>query len=201
VEGKAPERFDQVVFACHSNQALNMLSDADSDERALLGAVRFGANAAVLHRDESLMPERKAAWASWNVAKNGDQAPIELTYWMNRLQGIDKNNPLFVTLNPAQDPDPGKTFARIEYQHPLFDQAAAAAQRLFPKIQGVNRAWFAGAWQGYGFHEDGLRAGLRVALRLGGQVPWRFEDDDIARADWGVPHDSLLGSRQIAVGL
>jgi uncharacterized protein len=198
VEGHAPERFDQIIFACHSSQTLQILSDADADETALLGAVRFGANVAVLHRDEPLMPRRKAAWASWNVDKNGPNSPITLNYWMNRLQGIDPSRPVFVTLNPAQEPDSAKTFARIEYEHPLFDQAASAAQRLFPKIQGINRAWFAGAWQGYGFHEDGLRAGLRVALRLGGHVPWTFEDDDIPRADWGVPMSEATPAQAVA---
>jgi uncharacterized protein len=191
-EGAKPEAFDQIIFACHSDQALAILKDADEDERALLGAVRYSPNTAVLHRDASAMPVRKAAWASWNVSKGDPNAPIELTYWMNRLQHIPRDKPLFVTLNPAGTIDPAKVFATIEYEHPIFDAAAAAAQRLFPKIQGVNRAWFAGAWQGYGFHEDGLRAGLRAALRLGGQIPWTFVDDDITRAEHGAPMDNAI---------
>jgi uncharacterized protein len=179
--------FDQIIFACHSDQALAILKDADADERDLLGAVRYSPNRAVLHRDANAMPQRKAAWASWNVSKGDPMAPIELTYWMNRLQHIDKAKPVFVTLNPAKPIDPSKVFASFDYEHPIFDAPAAAAQRLFPKIQGVNLAWFAGAWQGYGFHEDGLRAGLRAALRLGGHVPWTFVDDDIARAEHGTP--------------
>ena len=177
------ETFDQIIFACHSDQALAILKDADIDELELLGAIRYAPNTAVLHRDISAMPERKAAWASWNVSKGDPNAPIELTYWMNRLQAIDRGKSLFVTLNPAREIDPSKIFASIDYEHPIFDSAAAAAQRLFPKVQGSNKAWFAGAWQGYGFHEDGLRAGLRAALRLGGHVPWTFVDDDIARAE------------------
>jgi uncharacterized protein len=173
--------FDQVIFACHSDQALAILQDADQDERDLLGAVGYAPNVAVLHRDTDTMPQRKAAWASWNVSKGDPSAPIELTYWMNRLQHIPRDKPLFVTLNPAREIDPSKVFASINYEHPIFNEAAGAAQRLFPKVQGVNRVWFAGAWQGYGFHEDGLRAGLRTALRLGGQVPWEFVDDDIPR--------------------
>jgi uncharacterized protein len=187
-QGQA-QTFDQIIFACHSDQALATLKDADADERDLLGAVRFAPNIAVLHRDAGAMPQRKAAWASWNVSKGDPNAPIELTYWMNRLQHIDKAKPVFVTLNPAKPIDPSKVFASFDYEHPIFDAAAAAAQRLFPKIQGVNRAWFAGAWQGYGFHEDGLRAGLRAALRLGGQIPWTFVDDDITRAEHGQPAD------------
>jgi uncharacterized protein len=185
------ETFDQIIFACHSDQALAILKDADGDERDLLGAVRYSPNVAVLHRDAAAMPIRKAAWASWNVAKGDPKAPIELTYWMNRLQHIDRDTPLFVTLNPAGHIDPAKVFATFDYEHPIFDAAAAAAQRLFPKIQGVNKAWFAGAWQGYGFHEDGLRAGLRAALRLGGQIPWTFVDDDIVRAEHGMPQDEV----------
>jgi predicted NAD/FAD-binding protein len=188
-DGKS-EGFDQIIFACHSDQALAILADANDDERDLLGAVRFSPNVAVLHRDVSTMPQRKAAWASWNVSKGDPEAPIELTYWMNRLQHIEKAKPLFVTLNPAGTINPAKVFATIKYEHPIFDAAAAAAQRLFPKIQGVRQAWFAGAWQGYGFHEDGLRAGLRAALRLGGRVPWTFVDDDIARAEHGIAQNS-----------
>jgi uncharacterized protein len=192
--------FDQVIFACHSDQALAILKDADPDERDLLGAVRYSPNTAVLHRDASAMPERKAAWASWNVSKGDPKAPIELTYWMNRLQHIDKAKPVFVTLNPAGPIDPAKIFASINYEHPIFDAAAAAAQRLFPKIQGVNHVWFAGAWQGYGFHEDGLRAGLRAALRLGATIPWTFVDDDIDRADYGTPH-APMADQIAAAGL
>lgn len=201
VEGAEPERFDQVILACHSDQSLGLLRDADEDERALLGAIRFGANRAVLHCDDSFMPRRKAAWASWNVAKGPADQPVCLTYWMNRLQGIDRDKPLFVTLNPHREPEPGKVFSSHDYAHPLFDRAAAAAQRLFPKIQGVNGVWFAGAWQGYGFHEDGLRAGLRVALQLGGRIAWTFEDDDIARADWGTPGQGGLADAIRAAGL
>jgi uncharacterized protein len=181
------ETFDQIIFACHSDQALAILADADDDERDLLSAVRYAPNVAVLHSDATAMPQRKAAWASWNVSKGDPKAPIELTYWMNRLQHIPRDKPVFVTLNPAGTIDPAKVFGSFDYEHPIFDAAAAASQRLFPKIQGVNHAWFAGAWQGYGFHEDGLRAGLRAALRLGGQIPWTFVDDDIERADHGVP--------------
>jgi uncharacterized protein len=202
VAGHAPERFDDLILACHSDQSLGLLRDGDDDERALLGAVRFGANRAVLHADPCFMPGRKAAWASWNVAKGAADKPVSLTYWMNRLQGIDRTKPLFVTLNPDREPDPALSFASFDYAHPLFDRPAAAAQRLFPKIQGVNRVWFAGAWQGYGFHEDGLRAGLRVALRLGGRIPWTFVEDDIARADWGVPGaPAVAGSARAGLAL
>jgi predicted NAD/FAD-binding protein len=174
-------RFDEVILACHSDEALALLADATPQETAILGAVRYAPNEAVLHRDASYMPSRKAAWASWNVSRGNPDAPIELTYWMNRLQGQEATCPLFVTLNPATPIDPTKVFARFDYAHPQFDALAAQAQRQILSIQGVQKTWFAGAWQGYGFHEDGLRAGLRVALKLGGQIPWTFVDDDIVR--------------------
>jgi predicted NAD/FAD-binding protein len=110
---------------------------------------------------------------------------------MNRLQGQDSNYPLFVTLNPAKPIDEAKVFARFNYAHPQFDAPAAQAQRQILSIQGVNKTWFAGAWQGYGFHEDGLRAGLRVALKLGGQIPWTFVDDDIVRELPSVSESSV----------
>jgi predicted NAD/FAD-binding protein len=179
------ERFDHAILACHSDESLSLLGDATAEERELLGAIRFGENVAYLHRDPRLMPRRTAAWASWNVMKGRPDEPVTLTYWMNRLQNIDRACPLFVTLNPTEPPDPALTFQRIEYAHPLFTRAAMAAQRLFNRVQGQRGLWFAGAWQGYGFHEDGLRAGLRAALALGGRVPWTFVDDDIERTPLG----------------
>ena len=181
IVGGTTHRFDEVILACHSDEALALLADATEQETAILGAVRYAPNEAILHRDASYMPTRKAAWASWNVSRGDPAAPIELTYWMNRLQGQDSNCPLFVTLNPAKPVDETKVFARFNYAHPQFDAPAAQAQRQILSIQGVKKTWFAGAWQGYGFHEDGLRAGLRVALKLGGQIPWTFVDDDIVR--------------------
>jgi predicted NAD/FAD-binding protein len=200
--GSVHERFDHVILACHSDEALGLLAAPSADERALLGAIRYGPNTAVLHRDPRFMPRRKAAWASWNVQKANPEAPISLTYWMNRLQAIDRSRDVFVTLNPVQPVDPALVFGTYHYAHPLFDRAAATAQRLMPSIQGVQRTWFAGAWQGYGLHEDGLRAGLRVALRLGGQVPWTFQDDDIPRVAWaGLPEASNDAVRLAAAGV
>jgi uncharacterized protein len=202
IAGQGSETFDQVILACHSDQALALLGDdASAEERALLGAIRYGANTAWLHRDASFMPQRTAAWASWNVERSNPAKPVTLTYWMNRLQSIDAAKPLFVTLNPQREPDPAKVFKVQEYAHPLFDRAAAAAQQLMPSIQGVDDVWFAGAWQGYGFHEDGLRAGLRVALRLGGQIPWAFADDDIARVAWAEPGQPVASDLIRAAGL
>ena len=179
--------FDDVILACHSDQALRLLVDPSQEEKALIGAIRYAPNRVVLHRDTSFLPQARGARAAWNyrVETHGDPACV--TYDMNKLQGIDRRKPLFVTLNPQRDPDPSLTFGEWEYDHPQFNTAAIAAQRVFNSIQGVNRTWFAGAWLGYGFHEDGLRAGLRVALRLGGRIPWRFVEGDISGGDWGEP--------------
>ena len=172
--------FDQVIFACHSDQALGLLEDPDAEERDFLGAIRYAPNTAYLHRDAALMPSRRAAWGSWNylVGQTAD-APGGVTYWMNSLQHIDAQRPLFVSLNPASPPDPALTFQVFDYDHPQFDTPSLASQRRFGRIQGRGGAWYAGAWLGYGFHEDGLTAGLRVAHALGGSVPWTFVDHRI----------------------
>ena len=177
--------FDEVILACHSDQALTLLEDADPDERDMLGAIPYSANEAVLHRDASLTPRRKGAQAAWTYLREAGQSGAAVTYDMNRLQGIPENTPLYVTLNPVRQPDPALTFGRFQYDHPQFTAPGMAAQRIFNRIQGVRHTWFAGAWLGYGFHEDGLRAGLRAALRLGGQIPWNFAEGDISGGPWG----------------
>lgn len=180
------QHFDEVILACHSDQARTLIEDADAEESAMLGAIGYGANEAVLHRDTSLMPTRRGAHAAWNYVRDDETGTPCVTYDMNRLQGIDPSKPLYVTLNPDRQPDPALTFGRFQYDHPQFDVAALAAQRTFNRIQGVRHTWFAGAWLGYGFHEDGLRSGLRVALRLGGQIPWEFAEGDVDGGDWGA---------------
>jgi predicted NAD/FAD-binding protein len=174
------DHFDQVILACHSDQALAMLADSDLDERAFLGAIRYSPNRAYLHRDTSLMPRRRGAWGSWNYLLDTEtHEPSGVTYWMNSLQGIDPACPLFVSLNPARAPDPALTFGEFDYDHPQFDTASLAAQRRFGRIQGRGGVWYAGAWLGYGFHEDGLTSGLRAAIALGGSTPWEFVDHRI----------------------
>lgn len=168
-------RYDQVVIAAHSNQALAMLANPTAAERNILGAIKFQPNRAVLHRDPALMPHSRKVWSSWNCFADGDDAggrEVSLTYWMNRLQNIDPARPLFVSLNPRRAPRPELTFATIDYEHPLFDAAAIAAQGRLDEIQGRGNTWFCGAWCGFGFHEDGLKAGLAVAERLGFARPW-----------------------------
>lgn len=163
--------FDDVVLACHSDQSLRMVADPSEAEHSVLSGVGYSPNAVFLHRDVSLMPRRKAAWASWNVIKSGSDR-VSVSYWMNLLQGIDASLPLFVSLNPSRRPRPELTFAQFNYEHPQFDQRAIDAQQELPGIQGRNGLWFCGAWTKFGFHEDGLLSGLRIAEALGATIPW-----------------------------
>lgn len=170
--------YDEVVIAAHSDQALRMLGDdASAEERETLGALRYEPNAVVLHTDDSLMPRRRRLWSSWNYITDGatSTGKASVTYWMNRLQNLETTAPLFVSLNPLREPDPAKVLGSFEYAHPQFDSAAVAAQRHLERIQGVRRTWFAGAYCGYGFHEDGLQAGFNVAEALGSPAPWQRE--------------------------
>ena len=170
------ERFDQVVMACHSDQALRLLGQqATANERDLLGAIRYQPNRAVLHTDTALLPQKRAAWAAWNyeraAQKNTEQAQVCLHYLINVLQPLPWQKPVVVSLNPVREPDPSTVIQEIAYDHPVFDQAAIDAQARLPAIQGTQGVWYAGAWCGYGFHEDGFQAGLRAA-RLIQQATW-----------------------------
>jgi predicted NAD/FAD-binding protein len=178
-----PERFDDVVIAAHSDQALAMLGDPSPTEQQILAAIPYRPNRVVLHRDQRLMPKRRAAWSAWNYLRTGrdaDENVVCVTYWMNRLQGIDGDCPIFVSLNPAVEPREELTFGEWSFAHPQFDAHAFAAQSRLADIQGRRRTWFAGAWTGHGFHEDGLRSGLDAACALGATVPWRTAKDDAA---------------------
>jgi len=171
LEGGTTETFDQVIMASHSDQSANLLDDSFADRAALLAPVRYRPNQIYLHRDPALMPKRKAAWAAWNVLQQeGDD--VCLTYWMNILQGLPKDKPLFVTLNPETPPAQDKVFASFEFDHPQFDLAAQASVADIKRTNGQDGLWFAGAWMGSGFHEDGLKSGLEAALSIGGRVPW-----------------------------
>jgi uncharacterized protein len=180
------DTYDHVVIASHSDQALSMLSDADERERAVLGAIGYAPNAVYLHRDTRLMPKRRRAWASWNFLRwkreGSAENDVAVTYWMNELQRIDKDKPLFVSLNPPFEPDPELTFGKYMCEHPQYNAAAFAAQKQLDEIQGRRHTWFCGAWTGYGFHEDGLRSGLAVAEALGASVPWREAPPELAQA-------------------
>jgi len=180
------ETYDHVVIAAHSDQALAMLSDADDRERAVLGAIGYSPNTIYLHRDTRLMPKRRGVWAAWNFLRwqrrGSALNDVAVTYWMNELQGIDKNKPLFVSLNPPFEPRSELTFGKYICEHPQYDAAAFAAQKRLEEIQGKRHTWFCGAWTGYGFHEDGLRSALAVAESLGATVPWREAPPELAEA-------------------
>ncbi|TDS76638.1 FAD-dependent oxidoreductase [Comamonas sp. JUb58] len=165
------EWFDAVVLACHSDQALQLLGDgATAAERAVLGSIRYQPNEAVLHTDSSVLPQRQAAWAAWNyeraAASSTEQAGVCLHYLINQLQPLPWQQPVLVSLNPARPIAADQVHSRIQYSHPVFDQAAILAQRQLPQLQGQLSTWYCGAWCGYGFHEDGLRSGLAAAESL-----------------------------------
>ncbi|MFM2058762.1 MAG: hypothetical protein RLY71_3147 [Pseudomonadota bacterium] len=165
------EHFDAVVLACHSNQALALLGQgASAEERAVLGAIGYHPNRAVLHTDSRLLPQRRKAWAAWNYEHaanpHAEKTHVCLHYLLNQLQPLPFAEPVIVSLNPVREPRPEQVLASFDYAHPVFDRAAIAAQRQLPLLQGVNDTWFCGAWTGYGFHEDGLKSGLAVAHDL-----------------------------------
>ncbi len=163
-------RFDKVIIATHANQALAMLATPNPLEQSVLGAMRTQPNRAVLHTDVSVLPKRQAAWAAWNYerapATVKENARVCLHYLINRLQPLPWQQPVLVSLNPARDIDPAKILGNFDYAHPVFDQAAVAAQGQMPLLQGQQNRYYCGAWMGYGFHEDGLKAGLAAAKKL-----------------------------------
>ena len=163
------EHYDDVVLACHSDQALALLADPSVAETRTLGAIRYQDNRAVLHTDTSLLPRRRKAWAAWNYerpAAGASGASVCLHYLINRLQPLPFSTPVVVSLNPAREPRADAVHADMTYAHPVFDAAAIAAQRELPALQGRMHTWYCGAWTGYGFHEDGLRSGLAVCADL-----------------------------------
>jgi predicted NAD/FAD-binding protein len=172
---RGSERFDEVVLACHSDQSLALLDDATAEERAVLGAIRYHPNRAVLHTDTSVLPRRRLAWAAWNYARAADtgreQAAVCLHYLINRLQPLPWQQPVLVSLNPdpARPIAPAQVLGSYDYSHPVFDLAAIRAQQQLPKLQGRSHLWFCGAWARYGFHEDGLSSALDVVQRMRAQ--------------------------------
>ena len=164
------ELFDKVIIATHSDQALRMLAAPTAQERQTLSAIHYQSNKAVLHTDASVLPTRKAAWAAWNyeraAAPGHEDAQVCLHYLLNRLQPLPWEQPVLVSLNPVRPIAPEKIIGEYDYAHPVFDLAAVAAQADMPTLQGQNNRYYAGAWMGYGFHEDGLKAGLAAAAKL-----------------------------------
>ncbi len=187
VHANGAEHFDQVVMACHSDQALAILgATASMGQREVLAAVRYEPNRAVLHTDRALLPRNEKLWSAWNYFAGSGQPgeqPVGVSYLINRLQPLPFKTPVVVTLNPAREPEAGKVIAEFDYAHPIFDAAAIAAQGKLPQVQGENGIWLAGAWGSYGFHEDGLKSALRVANGLGVQAPWQDAPTSAATPD------------------
>lgn len=165
-EGAQAEVFDHVILAAHADQALAMLTDADGTERAALSSIRFQPNHAILHADPSVMPHRRRCWSSWVSRGDTGLASVGVTYWMNRLQNIPDDDPLFVTLNQRDGIDPRLIYDQVTFRHPVFDLAALDAQARIATMQGNRNTWFAGAWLRNGFHEDGFASAMRIARRL-----------------------------------
>jgi predicted NAD/FAD-binding protein len=181
----AVEHFDEVVLACHSDQALLLLGDADAAEKSLLSAIEYQDNEVVLHTDEQFLPCRRSAWSAWNYhadhAADGGR-PVGVSYLINKLQPLPFSRPVIVTLNPVREPRPGHVIERYRYAHPVFDLGAVAAQARLPQLQGRHHIWYCGAWTGYGFHEDGLKAGMAVAAGLGVIAPWLAQPEVLKAA-------------------
>jgi predicted NAD/FAD-binding protein len=178
------ERFDDVVLACHTDQALTLLGDATPAERSVLGSIAYQRNRIVLHSDATMLPRRPLAWAAWNYERAGErsteQAAVCLHYLINRLQPLPWARPVIVSMNPVRAVQPTSIVGEWEVDHPVFDRAAVKAQRELPSIQGRSRVWFCGAWSRYGFHEDGLGSGLAVADAL--REYWAVQDREGAAA-------------------
>jgi predicted NAD/FAD-binding protein len=168
------EAFDQVVFACHSDQALSLLGDASPTEREVLGAMRYQVNEAALHTDATMLPRNPRAWAAWNaLIPRVSTETCTVSYFMNLLQGIDSPEPLIVSLNPTRLIEPRLVLKKLRYHHPIYSHESVAAQGRKHEIQGKHRSWFAGAYWGWGFHEDGVRSAVEVAAAL--DAPWRTQ--------------------------
>jgi predicted NAD/FAD-binding protein len=169
------EEYDAVVLATHAPTSLSLLTDASPAERAILGAVRYQRNTAWLHTDQRLMPKRRKLWSAWNYLSGAEvngERPVCVTYWLNKLQSLPFETPVLVTLNPHQMPADASLLGRFEYEHPVMDQSTVNAQAHLNAIQGQHQVWHAGAWTGYGFHEDGLKSALRIAEAFGVAPDW-----------------------------
>jgi predicted NAD/FAD-binding protein len=173
------EIFDKVILACHGDQALRLLAAPTDAERRILGSFHYQANTATLHTDVAVMPRTRLAWSAWNyeIARDASGAVSTAThYWMNKLQGVSELENYFVTINRPEAIDPKRVLRRIAYEHPLFSLAATAAQAELPALnqaaRGTTETYFAGAWQRYGFHEDGLLSAHRLSSQLLKRDPW-----------------------------
>lgn len=167
--------YDHVILACHGDEALAMLADANTEERLALSAFHYQSNLAVLHSDTSIMPKRRRCWASWIYHADSSQNSnaLSVTYWMNQLQNIPDDTPLFVTLNPIQPIAKDKIFDQHIFKHPIYRKETLVAQQEVQALQGSHNTWFCGAHLRNGFHEDGLASAVNVAKQLGAKIPWQ----------------------------
>jgi predicted NAD/FAD-binding protein len=167
---RSEQRFDDVVLATHTDQALALLNDATAAEQRVLGAIRYQPNRVVLHRDASVLPQRRRAWAAWNYERapqrSREEAAVCLHYLINRLQPLPWTTPVVVSMNPLRTIREDAVLGEWTYAHPVFDRAAVRAQNELPSIQGHAHVWFCGAWARYGFHEDGLMSGMAAAQSM-----------------------------------
>jgi len=172
-EDGEPERFDALIIAVHSDQALRLLADPSEQERTILGAIPYQENEVALHTDTRLLPRRRLAWAAWNYhIPRQAQAPVALTYNMNILQGLDAPETFCVSLNHSAAIDPASILYRTVYHHPVYTPDAVAARQRWGEINGVNRTWYCGAYWGYGFHEDGVNSALAIERQLQPEERW-----------------------------
>ena len=170
------QKYDQVIFACHSDQAMKILDNPTKEEQKIVGAIDYQPNEMILHSDISFMQKRKNSWSSWvylSESKGDKSSSVSLSYWMNNLQPLETEKPIIVTLNPGRNPDQDTIYDRYTFHHPVFDKKAVEAQGKLHQIQGVDRIWYTGAWQRYGFHEDGLLSAVNVAEKMGINIPWK----------------------------
>jgi predicted NAD/FAD-binding protein len=168
-----PELFDKVIFACHPDQSLALIKNITKNQERVLKAFKYEKNLAVVHSDESFLPKKKELWSSWNYISSKENNKVSVSYLINKLQPLDTNIPIMVTLNPHKKVNDAKKYREIEYEHPLFDTTAINMQNDIDLIQGENAMYFAGAWGGYGFHEDGLKSAVKVALKMNMKIPWK----------------------------
>ena len=161
------ETFDEVVIACHSDEALSLLNDASPEESRILSAMPYSENSVVLHTDKKLLPKRKKAWASWHVNVGGNETSVcTANYYMNLLQSLDVSTPVIVSLNQSDLIDEEKILQSHSYWHPVYDENTSATQEVLSQIQGMNNTYYCGAYNGWGFHEDGAKSGVLAAEML-----------------------------------
>jgi len=174
-KNKIVDKFDHVILATHPDTSLKLLESPSKLEQDILGSINYQKNLMVLHSDVDFMPQRKNAWSSWVYLSNSNNSEkqVSLSYWMNNLQRLDTSTPIIVTLNPATKPNKNLIYDVYEFEHPVFNQKAIDAQKNIFKIQGASRIWYCGAWQRYGFHEDGLLSAVNLAKKFDVDIPWQ----------------------------